>query len=130
MTRKRSPAPEAPAPKAPVTEPGYRVRLSVFKVKGAAVFYPSGSDPGCKRRGYPTKPLPAYRPPVEEVRTTSTFEQARGLVRELRLEHGEDVVIHVERIETALPAPRPKQLSLADLADDRPRGWPQQRWTQ
>lgn len=97
----------------------YRVRAAVFNSRGA-VYYPSGHDSGSRRRGFPISAPPRYQPPVERVYRTASLKLARELVRELRLEHGERVAIHVEPIETAPAEPRPRQTSLAD-------DWPRQR---
>ena len=98
---------------------GFRVRYAIFKGR-AGVYYPSGHDAGSKKRGFPTVPPPRYEPPREQSRLVGSVELARDLVRELRLEHGEQVVVHVEPVDAAATEPRPQQTSLAD-------GWPRQR---
>lgn len=135
MTRRREPrraksasaGAQGPAPQTAVAEPAYRVRYAIFEGRGG-VFHPAGKSRGDKRRGFPTQPPPPYEPPVERVLTTATYGLARDLVRELRLEHGEAVVVHVEPIETTLPPRRPRQTSMADLADDWPSAPPARRW--
>lgn len=106
----------------------YVVRFAIFRRKnGGDVFYPSGKETGSKRRGFPSQPPPPYRAPKEETRAVSSYAQARQLVRELRLEHGEQLAVTVERVETAKPAPKPRQGSLAELGDDWPHLRPA-RW--
>jgi hypothetical protein len=109
-----------------MSDAGYRVRAAIFRrPAGGAVYYPSGRDSGSRKHGFPSVAPAPYRAPKEQVWTVSTFAQARDLVRELKLEHGDRVVVHIEPVETAAAEPRPSQTDLAELGN-----WPQHRRAQ
>lgn len=136
MTRRRSrasspgsqgPKAQTPSRTSSAVEPGYSVRYAIFEGR-AGVFFPTGSDRGSRRRGYPSAPPATYEPPVERVLTTATYELARDLAHELKREHAGKVAVHIEQIETSLPPRRPRQLSMAELADDWPTALPPRRW--
>jgi hypothetical protein len=90
----------------------YRVRAAIFARKPGGVYNPAGRRGGDKKHGHPLYPPPLYRPPQEQVWVLPSLGAARDLARNLRLQHGDSVVVHIEPVDKPAAEPRPKQTSL------------------
>jgi hypothetical protein len=106
---------------------GWRVRYSVFYNRNGGVFHAAGRDAGNRKHGYPSVAPKPFKPPREEIREMASLVLARAFVRELRQEFGDDLAVHIEKVNPDPPPARPQQLSLTDIGSwpsvPAPRRW-------